>query len=173
MRIIYHNRNRLPADQLVLPETSTSPKFDLGPFVTYIPTLEGLLERSDVVSLNLPLNDKTKGSFGRKQFAKMKKGAVLVNTARGGVVDEDAMIEALESGQVGTSAFSPRQSSDSFVCSCSWAAPDWTSSLRSQRSIRSFGRTPRSASCLTWVPRPRNPSTRWNFASCRATSSQR
>lgn len=102
MRIVYHNRNPLAAEALVLPATKTSRAFDLGPFVEYIPSLDELLAQSDVVSLNLPLNAKTQGSFGRKQFAKMKKGAVLVNTARGGVVDEEAMIEALESGQVRT-----------------------------------------------------------------------
>lgn len=100
MRIIYHNRNELSPESLVLPATSTSPSFDLKPYVTYVPTQDALLEQSDVVSLNLPLNAKTHKSFGAKQFAKMKKGAVLVNTARGGVVDEEAMIDALESGQV-------------------------------------------------------------------------
>ena len=62
--------------------------------------MDELLKQSDVVSLNLPLNDKTKGSFGKKQFDMMKEGAALVNTARGAIVDEEALIEALESGKV-------------------------------------------------------------------------
>jgi lactate dehydrogenase-like 2-hydroxyacid dehydrogenase len=48
----------------------------------------------------LPLNEKTKGSFGREQFNQMKDGSVLVNTARGAVVDEEAFLEALDSGKV-------------------------------------------------------------------------
>lgn len=68
--------------------------------VTYVPTLDGLLSTSDVVSLNLPLNASTKGFFGKQQFNTMKKGSVLINTARGGVVDEQALLDALESGQV-------------------------------------------------------------------------
>jgi glyoxylate reductase len=86
MKIIYHNRR----------EISPSPDFPCE----YIPKLDDLLARSDVVSLNLPLNESTKGSFGKEEFGKMKDGSVLVNTARGGVVDEDAFIEALESGKV-------------------------------------------------------------------------
>ena len=62
--------------------------------------MDELLKQSDVVYLNLPLNDKTKGSFGKKQFDMMKEGAALVNTARGAIVDEEALIEALESGKV-------------------------------------------------------------------------
>lgn len=65
--------------------------------------MDELLKQSDVVSLNLPLNDKTKGSFGKKQFDMMKEGAALVNTARGAIVDEEALIEALESGKVSLS----------------------------------------------------------------------
>ncbi len=58
------------------------------------------MEKSDVVSLHTPLNTQTEGLIGREQFAWMKDGSLLVNTARGAVVDEQAMIEALESGKV-------------------------------------------------------------------------
>ena len=51
--------------------------------------------------LHLPLNANTKNGFGKEQFAKMKDGAVLVNTARGGVIDQEALIQALDSGKVG------------------------------------------------------------------------
>lgn len=54
------------------------------------------------MSLNLPLNKNTEKFFGKKQFDTMKKGATLINTARGGVVDEEAMLEALASGQLGS-----------------------------------------------------------------------
>jgi D-3-phosphoglycerate dehydrogenase / 2-oxoglutarate reductase len=63
-------------------------------------TLEKLLAESDVVSLHLLLNDDTRGFVTAKRIAAMKPGVILVNTARGAVVDEAAMIEALKSGHI-------------------------------------------------------------------------
>jgi lactate dehydrogenase-like 2-hydroxyacid dehydrogenase len=84
MRIYYHNRSRLP------------PELELG--AVYCATLEELLPQSDVLTLNLP------GGSGalmtRERFALLPKGAVFVNAARGSLVDEDALIEALESGHL-------------------------------------------------------------------------
>jgi D-3-phosphoglycerate dehydrogenase / 2-oxoglutarate reductase len=62
--------------------------------------LDELLTESDVVSLHLLLNDETRGFVSRSCIEAMKPGAILVNTARGALVDEDAMIEALQSGQI-------------------------------------------------------------------------
>jgi D-3-phosphoglycerate dehydrogenase len=62
--------------------------------------LEELLERSDVISLNLTLNDQTRGFLGPAQFARMKPGVIFVNTARAGLVDEGAFIAALRSGRI-------------------------------------------------------------------------
>jgi D-3-phosphoglycerate dehydrogenase len=62
--------------------------------------LDELLGRSDVISLHLVLNDKTRGILGPAQLARIKAGAVLVNTARGALVDEAALIEALRSGRI-------------------------------------------------------------------------
>ncbi len=59
-----------------------------------------LLGMSDVISLNVPLTEQTRGMIGKAELALMKKSAVLINTARGAVVDEDALIQALESGQI-------------------------------------------------------------------------
>jgi phosphoglycerate dehydrogenase-like enzyme len=56
-----------------------------------------LLERSDVLSIHLVLSDRTRGLFGASELASMKPGAVLVNTSRGPIVDERALIEALRS----------------------------------------------------------------------------
>ncbi|MCP3472623.1 3-phosphoglycerate dehydrogenase [Bradyrhizobium sp. CCGUVB1N3] len=63
--------------------------------------LEKLLAESHVVSLHLLLNDETKGFLSRERIAMMRPGSILINTARGAVVDEDAMIEALRSGHIG------------------------------------------------------------------------
>jgi len=67
---------------------------------TYCKTLHELLASSDVVSLNCPLNENTTGLIGEAEFAAMKDGSFLVNTARGPVVDEKALIAALESGKI-------------------------------------------------------------------------
>jgi D-3-phosphoglycerate dehydrogenase / 2-oxoglutarate reductase len=62
--------------------------------------LERLLAESHVVSIHLLLNDETRGLLSREKIAGMRKGVILVNTARGAIVDEDAMIEALKSGHI-------------------------------------------------------------------------
>src|SRR6195952_1159189 len=62
--------------------------------------IDALLARSDVVSLHLLLNDETRGFVSRKRIAAMKPGVILVNTARGALVDEEAMIDALKSRHI-------------------------------------------------------------------------
>lgn len=62
--------------------------------------LEGLLADSDYISLHVPLNDKTKGLLNRERFAVMKKGARLLNFARGGLVNNEALFEAINNGTV-------------------------------------------------------------------------
>jgi D-3-phosphoglycerate dehydrogenase len=63
--------------------------------------LDELLARSDIVSLHLGLNDATRGFLDRGRLGKLKPGAILVNTARAGVVDEAALADLLRSGQIG------------------------------------------------------------------------
>jgi glyoxylate reductase len=87
MKIIYHTRNRLPAEQEQAHQAS---------YVSF----DELIQQSDVLSLHAPLTDDTRGRIGRAEFARMKPGVFLVNTARGAIVDEAAMLEALESGQL-------------------------------------------------------------------------
>ena len=62
--------------------------------------IDTLLARADVVSLNLVLNDETRGFLTRERIARMKKGCLFVNTARGALADEQALIDALKSGQI-------------------------------------------------------------------------
>jgi (S)-sulfolactate dehydrogenase len=66
--------------------------------------LDALLAESDVVSLHLPLTAQTRGLFGHERLARMKRGAVLVNTARGGIVDEEALARLLHDGHLGGAA---------------------------------------------------------------------
>lgn len=66
--------------------------------VARCPSLEALLGEADVVSLHLPITPQSRGLIGRSELAAMKPGAFLVNTGRGGVVDEAALAEALTSG---------------------------------------------------------------------------
>lgn len=60
--------------------------------------LEELLTSSDIVSIHCPLNERTSGLIGAEELAKMKPSAILINVARGGIVDETALAEALDSG---------------------------------------------------------------------------
>lgn len=66
---------------------------------------ETVLTQSDVITIHVPLTDKTKNMFGAEQFKKMKKHALLINTARGGLVDEAALVDALKSGEIGGAGF--------------------------------------------------------------------
>jgi phosphoglycerate dehydrogenase-like enzyme len=63
-------------------------------------TLDRLYEASDVVSLHLRLSEQTRGMIGRAQFQRMKRTAIFLNTARGAIVDEAAMVDALASGRL-------------------------------------------------------------------------
>jgi glyoxylate reductase len=87
MNIIYHNRT-------VLSE-------DLAAGIPWV-GFQQLLEESDVISIHLPLNQSTRHLIGAAEIASMKKGVVIVNTARGVILDEAALAEALERGHVGS-----------------------------------------------------------------------
>lgn len=70
-----------------------------GAGIEYL-SLEEVLKVSDIVSLHVPLNDKTKGLIGEKEIALMKKNAILLNTARGPVVDSEALAKALNEERI-------------------------------------------------------------------------
>ena len=86
MRVIAYNRSEKQADE--------------GEFVSF----ETLLEQSDIVSVHCPLNSESENMFDKNAFAKMKKGALFVNTARGGVMVEQDLFDALQSGHLGGAA---------------------------------------------------------------------
>jgi glyoxylate reductase len=86
-RIIYHKRTRLGPDV----------EDSLG--VRYV-SFEELIETSDVLSLHVPLTDETRGCIGRAELARVRPGSFIINVARGPVVDEAALFDALESGHV-------------------------------------------------------------------------
>ncbi len=72
--------------------------------VTAVENLSDLLDAADIVSLHVPLNDATRNLLGREAIRRMKKGAMLVNCARGGLVDETALVEALDDGHLSAAA---------------------------------------------------------------------
>ena len=88
--------------------------------------LSDLLRESDIVSLHLPLTESTAGIIDQEAIATMKDGAILINTARGGLVEEDALITALENGKLraaGLDVFQTDQWIQLIRCFCSTMSP--------------------------------------------------
>lgn len=88
VKLHYTDRHRLPAEV----------ERDLN--VTFHPDAESMVRVCDVVTINAPLHPETEGMFNDALIGKMKRGAYLVNTARGKICDRDAVVRALESGQL-------------------------------------------------------------------------
>ncbi|KAL3484536.1 D-isomer specific 2-hydroxyacid dehydrogenase [Aspergillus germanicus] len=86
LRTVYYNRSQLAPEQAAGAE-----------YVSF----EKLLAESDIISVNVPLTAKTKHLIGAPELARMKPGVVIVNTARGAIIDEAALANALQSGHVG------------------------------------------------------------------------
>ena len=85
MPVVYHSRRRAANE----PE-----------WAKYYEDFAEFLKATDVLSIHVPLNDETVGLIGEKEIRTLKKGSVIVNTARGKVLDEDALIRALTDGHV-------------------------------------------------------------------------
>jgi phosphoglycerate dehydrogenase-like enzyme len=79
----------------VLHTSSKRDEFNVG----WVP-LNDLLAKCDIISLHLPLTPATEGMFNAEAIAKMKPGSILINTARGAIVDEAALVDALQTGQL-------------------------------------------------------------------------
>jgi len=95
MRIIYHSRHKV----------ETAPEW-----CEYFENVEEMLAQADCLSVHVPLNENTVGLVGEKWIRALKPGAIIVNTARGKVIDEEAMIRALEDGHVSKLSFACRSS---------------------------------------------------------------
>jgi len=74
--------------------------WNLSSFVEHVTNLDQLLKRADIITIHVPLVDATRGLIGAEALGRMRKSAVVINFARGPIVDEDAVVEALESGQL-------------------------------------------------------------------------
>lgn len=86
LKIQYHNRYPMPDEDNV-----TNAKYV---------SLEELLSTSDILSIHLPLSDATRHYIGKDQFGMMKDGIIIINTARGPIIDEEVLVQELESGKV-------------------------------------------------------------------------
>ena len=75
-------------------------KTSSNPAVRLVASVDEILPLADVLSLHVPLNKHTRGMLGAEQLARLPRGAIVVNTARGEVIDEEALIAALRSGQL-------------------------------------------------------------------------
>lgn len=93
MQVVAHDP-MLAADHPVWASTGVRPA-----------TLEAVLAQADAVSLHVPLTSETRHMLGRERLATMKKGAVLINTARGGICDDAAVAQSLRDGHLGGAAF--------------------------------------------------------------------
>lgn len=78
--------------------------------------LDGLFARSDIITLHTPLTDKTRNILGRDNIAKLKRGAYVVNCARGGLVDEEALGEALKEGRLAGAALDVYETEPATAC---------------------------------------------------------
>jgi glyoxylate reductase len=90
MRVLYHNRNR-----------NVEAETELG---VQFASLDELLKTSDFVTLNCPLTEETRHLIGTRELKLMKHSAILVNVARGGVIDHAALVEALKTNQIALAA---------------------------------------------------------------------
>ncbi len=100
MQILYHNRTRLPAE--------------LEQGAAYCANFNDMLPQCDFLSLNAPSSTETRYIINRETLALLPRGAVFVNTARGQLVEEEALIEALQSGQLAAAGLDVFQSEPDF-----------------------------------------------------------
>jgi phosphoglycerate dehydrogenase-like enzyme len=86
-KIIYNKRNRLSIEEEKVLDVEYR-------------SFQDLIKESDILTIHTPLTEETEGLIGRSEINKMKDGAILINTARAGIIDENAASDALESGKL-------------------------------------------------------------------------
>jgi phosphoglycerate dehydrogenase-like enzyme len=148
MRIIYHSRKKV----------SGAPDW-----CEYFgqERLDEFLGLADVLSVHVPLRPDTEGLVGDEMIRKLKKGAILVNTARGKVIDEAALVKALEDGHVSICQSIPLN------CAAhdngSWVLWDWMCSLTSPQLIQGFLTSQTPHFSHTWEPKRATHKGRWKY----------
>ncbi|GAB2284195.1 formate dehydrogenase (NAD+) [Dionaea muscipula] len=88
-KLLYHDRIKM------------DPELESKIGATYEEDLDKMLPKCDIIVLNMPLTEKTRGLFNKEKIAKMKKGVLIVNNARGAIMDTQAVVDACESGHIG------------------------------------------------------------------------
>lgn len=144
MRVIYHSRHKAvnaPTD------------------CEYFENVEEMLAQADVLSVHVPLREDTIHLVGEKWIRALKPGAIIINTARGKVIDEEAMIKALEDGHV--CQFVSLDLQKLIIPLISSRPSVWMSSQTSLKLILAFSNFLKSHSCHIWVPRIRIHNGRW------------
>lgn len=132
---------------------SRKPSPNAPEWIEYCNSMEDLLRKSDVLSLHIPLKAETEGLIGEKEIRTLKKGSVIINTARGKVIDEDALIRALKDGHV--SFFStPFYQLPNFLCSST--QQDSMFIQMSLRLTQLFSSSETSPYYLIWEPKLKN-----------------
>ena len=103
-RVVFQKANAFGLQCVAYDPLLTGDAVEIGPNQIPLLTLDALLARSDVVSLHLPFLPATKNLFSHLTLDRMKQGSFLINTARGGIVDEEALAERLRTGRIGGAA---------------------------------------------------------------------
>lgn len=99
-RVVSRYLHGLDAGHILYYDICPMPKEQEAELNVEFSELDNLIQRSDIISLHLPLNDKTRKLIDRRRIGMMKSSAVLINTARGGIIDQEALVEALQEHRI-------------------------------------------------------------------------
>ncbi|CAL1182781.1 unnamed protein product [Candida parapsilosis] len=99
-KLLYYDYQPLPVEAEEKLNKASQLYNGVDVIVERVESLEDMVSQSDIVTVNCPLHEQTRGLFDKSLISKMKKGSYLVNTARGAICDADAVVEALESGHI-------------------------------------------------------------------------
>jgi lactate dehydrogenase-like 2-hydroxyacid dehydrogenase len=123
--------------------------------------LDEFLGLADVLSVHVPLRPDTEGLVDEGMIRRLKRGTILINTARGKVIDETALIKALEDGHVSVYSFKPYVLVR--LMAGSWVRLDWTYILTSPQSTHGSLNSQMPHFSRTWEPRHAIHKRRWKY----------